>query len=93
MAHSIEVEIERNFAAFIDMLPELLRDSLGRYVLLRDQKLEGVYPTAGEADRAGYEKFRDEPYSIQLVTDEPIDLGFYSYAISQGQNPEQPHHN
>jgi hypothetical protein len=92
MAHAIEVEIERNFAAFIDMLPDLLRHSEGQYALFHDQKLEGVYPTAGDADRAGYQKFKEEPYSIQLVTAEPIDLGFYSYAISQGQNPEQPHH-
>lgn len=92
MAHSIEVEIERNFAAFLDMLPELLRSSVGQYVLLHNQNVEGTYPSAGDADRAGYEKFRDAPYSIQLVTDEPIDLGFYSYAISQGQNQEQPYH-
>jgi hypothetical protein len=92
MAHAIEVEIERNFAAFLDMLPELLKCGAGQYALFQSQKLEGVYPTAGEADRAGYERFKEEPYSIQLVTDEPIDLGFFSYAISQGQNPEQPHY-
>jgi len=92
MAHAIEVEIERNYAAFVDMLPELLRQSEGQYALLHNQKLEGVYPTAGEADRAGYEKFHEAPYSIQLVSNTPIDLGFYSYAISQGQDPEQPHH-
>lgn len=93
MPHAIEVEIERNYAAFQNMLPELLKKSAGQYALLHNQNLEGVYPTAGDADRAGYERFKDAPYSIQLVTDEPIDLGFYSYAISKGQDPEQPHYN
>lgn len=92
MAHAIEVEIERNYAAFTDRLPELLPRFRGQYALFHNQEFQGVYPTAGEADRAGYDKFKEEPYSIQLVTDEPIDLGFYSYAISQGQYPEQPHH-
>lgn len=84
MAHSIEVEIERNYAAFKDMLSDLLPDRLGQYALLHDQKLAGLYPTVGEAERAGYAQFKDEPYSIQLVSQKPVDLGFYSYAIAQG---------
>lgn len=92
MPHSVEVEIERNYAAFKDMLPDLIREHQGQYALLHNQELEGVYPSAGDADRAGYRKFADAPYSIQLVSDEPIDLGFYSYALSKGQDPEQPHH-
>ena len=92
MPHSVEVEIERNYAAFKDMLPNLMRDHEGQYALLHNQKLEGVYPTAGDADRAGYRKLNEAPYSIQLVSDEPIDLGFYSYALFKGQDPEQSHH-
>ena len=84
MAHSIEVEIERNYAAFKDMLADLLPDRAGQYALLQGQRLAGVYDTAGDAERAGYDKFGDQPYSIQLVTEKPIDLGFYSYALSQG---------
>jgi hypothetical protein len=93
MAHAIEVEIERNYAAFKDMLPELLEESRGRYALLHNQELKGIYATAGEAERAGYAQFKDVPYSIQLVSEEPVDLGFYSYALSKGQNGERPHPN
>ncbi|MEG3147830.1 hypothetical protein U1839_24535 [Sphingomonas sp. RT2P30] len=84
MAHAIEVEIERNFAAFKDMLGNLLPQNAGRYALLHDQELKGLYTTPGDAERAGYAQFKEAPYSVQLVTDEPIDLGFYSYALSQG---------
>jgi hypothetical protein len=93
MAHAIEVEIERNFAVFIDLLPKLISENRGKYALLHDQRLEGIFKSAGDADRAGYDKFQEMPYSIQLVSDEPIDLGFFSYALSQGPNPEQSHNN
>jgi len=91
MAHAVEVEIERNYAAFKEMLDELLPENKGSYVLLHRQELRGVYATAGDAERAGYEQFKDEPYSIQLVDPEPIDLGFYSYALSHGQAGERTH--
>lgn len=85
MSHAVEVEIERNFAVFADMLVHLLPDQRGRYALLHDQKLIGTYGSAGEAERAGYARFSTAPYSIQLVTDEVADLGFQSYAIREGQ--------
>ncbi|MDE8651734.1 hypothetical protein [Novosphingobium album (ex Liu et al. 2023)] len=84
MAHSIEVEIERNYAAFLDMLERLMLSNNGRYALLHDQVLEGVFDSPGEADRQGFAKFGRGPYSVQLVTDEPVDLGFMSNAICQG---------
>lgn len=84
MPHAVEVEIERNYAAFLDMLDRLLTSNPGQYVLLHDRKMEGVYPTAKEAGRAGYNKYKEEPFSIQLVSREPVDLGFYSYAAHQG---------
>lgn len=84
MAYAIEVEIERNYAAFKDIMPTLLADSEGQYALLRDQELKGVYPSASEAERAGHAQFQDERYSIQQVSSMPIDLGFYSYALAQG---------
>ena len=82
MSHSMEVEIERNYATFAGLLRDLLVSHHGKYALLHNQKLEGIYPTAIEAGRAGLEKFDSRPFSIQRVSDEPVDLGFYSYASS-----------
>ena len=81
MAHAIEVEIERNYAAFLDIREELLDKDEGRYALLRDRKVEGIFDSPGEAARIGYKKFGDRNYSVQLITDEPVDLGFYSHAL------------
>lgn len=88
MAHSIEVEIQRNYAAFIDMLDKLVPKDLGKYALLHDQKLAGVFETPSEAAINGFAKFGKSPYSIQIVTDEPVDLGFMSNAIRQGASPK-----
>ena len=84
MAYSIESEIERNYAAFLDMLGDLMHTNEGRYALLRERRLEGVFNTPGEAARVGFAKFGDHRYSIQLITDEPVDLGFYSHALPSG---------
>lgn len=84
MAHSIEVEIERNLAVFTDMLGALMERDAGKYALLHSQNLEGIFASAAEAGRAGYERFQGKPFSIQLVSTEPVDLGFYSYAASNG---------
>ena len=81
MAHEIEVEIERNYGAFLDMLPDLLRSDDGRFALMHDKRLEGIFDTPGEAARQGFARFGPSSYSIQLVTDEPVDLGFMSNAI------------
>ena len=88
MQHSITVEVQRNYAAFVDMLDELLPANLGRYALLHHQKLEGVYDSPGEAARSGFVRFGKAPYSIQIVTDEPVDLGFMSNAIRSGAAPK-----
>lgn len=90
MAHTIEVEIERNYAVFLDLLTSLLPLEAGRYALLHDRRLEGVFDTPAEAERAGFRQFGAEPYSIQLVDEEPVDLGFYSYALPEGAGSPEP---
>ena len=89
MARSIEVEIERNYAAFLSMFDELMARAEGRYALFRDQMLKGVFDTAGDAEREGFRRFGDEPYSIQQIRAEPVDLGFYSYALPEGQSSSE----
>ncbi|MGQ7830407.1 hypothetical protein [Altererythrobacter sp. Z27] len=91
MAHSIEVEIERNYAVFLDLLRSLLPKEAGRYALLHDQKLIGVFDSPADAERKGFEKFGKSPYSIQQVDSEPVDLGFYSYAIPEGPGSSESH--
>ena len=81
--HSVEVEIERNYVAFVDMLHRLLPEGSGKYALMHGQKLQGIFETPGTAAVQGFSRFGKAGYSIQLITDEPVDLGFMSNAIRQ----------
>lgn len=86
MPHTIEVEIERNYGAFLGLLANLLPEHNGRYALMHDRVLEGIFNSPGEADREGFAKFGKSQYSIQFVTDEPVDMGFMTNAVHQGKN-------
>jgi hypothetical protein len=73
-------EIEENFRAFEGLLSTLLPDRAGQFALLRHRTLVEVFPTAIEALMEGQERFADGLFSVQRVTDRPLDLGFLSYA-------------
>jgi hypothetical protein len=49
---------------------------------MRDGEVVGFFDTPREALKAAAEKFSDGIFSIQEVTDEPIDLGFWSHVAS-----------
>lgn len=72
-------EVERNYDAFTRMLGKLLPEHRNQYALMRGGKVIDFFEKPGEANRAGVERFPDQVFSIQEVTDEPIDLGFWSH--------------
>lgn len=65
--------LQRNLAAYLP----LQRD---RYALLRSGSIVDFFDTAGDADEAGATQFPDNLYSIQQVTNEPVELGLYANA-------------
>ena len=71
-------EVDRNYDVFMRMLSGLLADHRDQYALMRDGEIIGFFAKPGEAHRAGIGQFADGIFSIQEVTDEPIDLGFFS---------------
>lgn len=76
--------VDRNFDAFKKRLPELLEKQRGKYALLRHEEIVGFYETVSDAHTAGQQIYSDGLFSIQQVTDTPIDLGFYSHAVHLG---------
>jgi hypothetical protein len=50
----------------------------GQFALMRHGEIIGFFDRPGAANVAAHEKYPDGLYSIQEVTDEPIDLGFWS---------------
>ncbi|MEO5640253.1 MAG: hypothetical protein ABIQ98_00625 [Sphingomicrobium sp.] len=76
------VEVDRNYDAFVRMLGTILPEHRDQLALMRDGKIVEFYDTPGEANRAGVQMFADQIFSIQEVTDEPMDLGLWSHVAS-----------
>lgn len=75
-------EVDRNYDAFTRTLGSIIDTHRDQLALMRDARIVGFYDTPREALRAGAEFFPDGIFSIQEVTDEPIDLGFWSHVAS-----------
>lgn len=73
-------EVARNTKEFKKILPELLEQRRhGQYALMRKGKLECVLSTFDDAWAMGSKIYKDEPFSIQPIVSEPINLGSYSH--------------
>ena len=75
-------EVDRNYDAFTRVLGSILRAHRDQLALMRDGQIVGYFDTPKDALRAASERFPDGIFSIQEVTDEPIDLGFWSHVGS-----------
>lgn len=76
----IRTEIARNFDAFQRTLAAILPMQRNRFALLKDGAVVAFFDKPGAADAAGAAQFADGLYSIQQVTDEPVELGLYANA-------------
>ena len=72
-------EVDRNYDAFMRMLGSILEEHRDQLALMRDGRIVGYFETPREALVAAAELYPDGIFSIQEVTDEPIDLGFWSH--------------
>jgi len=81
---SKQEEVDRNFAYFRAELPKILSEHMGKYALIRDEKIQGYFDTILDAETTGSKLFKDSLFSIQQVTDKAIDLGFFSHAVHMG---------
>lgn len=79
MSEAQRQQIDQNYDAFQRMRGALLAEHRHEHVLIRHRELIDFYATAGDAYRDGLRRFDDGLFSIQEVTDEPIDLGFWSH--------------
>ncbi|MGX7896157.1 hypothetical protein [Tsuneonella sp. HG222] len=75
-----EDEIERNLFAFQSQVPGLIDEFRDQYAVIRQQEVVGIYARLSQALSSAGERFADGLFSIQKVTDKPIDLGFFSHA-------------
>jgi hypothetical protein len=73
--------IQRNYAWFLTQLSALLPEHRGRYALIHEARLVGIFNSPGEAEREGERQFPKAPYSIQPIEDQVVDMGYFSHAI------------
>jgi hypothetical protein len=72
-------EVDRNYDAFVKMLKSILPEHRDQLALMRDERVVGYFDTPRSALEAAYMRFPDGIFSIQEVTDKPLDLGFWSH--------------
>jgi hypothetical protein len=81
MADQLREQIDRNYQVFQQQLPSLVISHPGKFALMRDGQIIEFFDTARDAYVAGQRLFeRDKLFSVQEVTETPIDLGFFSHA-------------
>lgn len=75
-------QIDKNYKAFQEKLPSFQADHKGQFALMRDGEVVEFFDTAVDAYKAGKKLYTDDLFSIQEVIEQPVDLGFYSHAVS-----------
>ena len=80
-AEQIQDQINRNYTAFKALLPDLMKTGGGKWALLHNATLEGVFDTARDARLAGTKLYADGFFSVQEVRSRPVDLGWFSHVV------------
>lgn len=69
--------IEANFDAFQKMSSQFKKEDKGKYALLRDQKLVGIFATAHLAHKHALATYDDDNYSFQEIGCEPLEVPLF----------------
>jgi len=83
MDRNLQAEVDANFEAFRKMLPDLLGRESNRWALMRGGECVGFFDTLRDAHVAGHVLYEDRLFSVQQVTAEAVDLGWFSHAVHQ----------
>jgi len=57
---------DKELQTYAEKLPELQKDS-GRYVLIHNGNVEGIFDTYADALKMGYEKFKLERFLVKQI--------------------------
>jgi hypothetical protein len=77
----VREQVDKNYEAFRAMLPTILPLHQDKYALMKDGAAVGFYSTLEDAYTTANQFYKDEPFSVQKVTDTAVDLGFFSHAV------------
>ncbi len=77
-------QVDKNYQVFLSILPNIIAQHRNKYALMKDGQVIGYYSTIEDAYMTANKFYEYEPFSVQKVTDVPIDLGFFSHAVRIG---------
>lgn len=77
-------QVDTNYEAFRRELPKLIQTHANKYALIRDGEIITCYTTLEDAYATATRFYPDGRFSVQKITDEPVDLGFFSHALHIG---------
>ena len=78
---AIQTEVDRNYEAFQKLLPELIVEHNGRFALMRGEKVVHIFDSVHDAVVFAKDKYDDDLFSVQEITERIVDMGFFSHAI------------
>ncbi len=78
----LQQEIDGNFDAFQRVVHRYLPDNQGQWALMRHGEVASLHPTAGAAEDVGMQRYDDDLFSVQEITNEVVDLGFFSHVVA-----------
>jgi len=78
----IQAEVDKNYKAFQEVLPDLLQSHPGKFAVMRHQELADTFDSIEEAVKFAVANYPDNLFSIQEITDTTADQGFFSNAIA-----------
>ncbi len=68
--------LEKETKYFENKLPELQKTEMGKFVLIKDEKIVGTYVALADALKAGYEQFKDQAFFVRQVLPAQQPLNF-----------------
>lgn len=61
------MQLERELATYRRMLPDLLKDQEGEFVLIKGDRVEGFWKTKAEAMAAAHQRFPLQPFFVKEI--------------------------
>ncbi len=80
--NTLQHEIDGNFDSFQRIVHQYLPARKGQWALMRHGEIVSFHPSAANAEGAGVSRFPDDLFSIQEVSDDVVDLGFFSHVTA-----------
>ena len=79
---AIQAEVNKNYEAFQKLLPGLTEEHNGKFALMRGEKVVNIFDSVHDAVVFAKEKYDDDLFSVQEITERIVDMGFFSHAIN-----------